>query len=128
MKQLFRFNAQDGFSWRIKPSHNSLLINRNDPRRDRLQERFRKRLLYGDLLVKKSVLQDGRDLFRQSGQAFQIGVIERLSGHAMSKENPADNAGPCVKGRNHFGSAGIESAAQEYALILIFDLGEIGAR
>src|SRR5438270_13226598 len=46
----------------------------------------------------------------------------------MAKEKPADDAASRVKGRNNFGSGAIESAAQEYALILTSELGEIAAR
>src|SRR5437588_3620441 len=46
----------------------------------------------------------------------------------MAKKKPADNTASGVKGRNHFGSGTVESAAQEYPLTLIPKLGEVAAR
>ena len=74
------------FRRRIKPAHDSVLIDGHDAGRNRFEKRFGQRLLQRDFLVKQGVLQHGRDLFRQQHQFFEIALIEWLTGDAMPEK------------------------------------------
>jgi hypothetical protein len=103
----------------VKPADDRVFIGRDNARRDRLEQRLGQRLLHGDLLIEKRVLQDGGDVLREQHQVLEVWVIEPLPSHAMADEQPPNDAAASVQRDNDFRSECIERAAHQRAVRLL---------
>src|SRR5262245_30961704 len=84
-----RSDAENRFSCRVAPTDEPLLIAGYNPRGDSGEKRFSERFLQGDLFAKTSIFQDSRDLITEAHEHFEALLIERLTGKAVAKKEPA---------------------------------------
>ncbi len=119
--------TENFFRRRIKPPNNRVLIDGDNAGWNRFQECFGQRFLNRRFLVKKSIFENGRNVFGQRREAFQIPVIEEPPGDTLSKENPADDGAARIKRHDRFGAEHVERAPHDCALPVILSSKKIGA-
>ena len=97
-------------------------IARDNAGRDRGEERFGERFLQGDLFVKTSIFQHGRDVVAEEHQRLETLLIERLTGEAMAEKKPAADSSASVQRHDHFRADSVERAPEKLALRMILVL------
>ena len=125
IQNIGRRDAEDRLSCRIEPTNDPIFIARDDAGGDGCEERFGEGFLEGDLFVKKSIFQHGRNLFRQEHQPLEIVLIERLTGEAVAKKKPAADSSARVQRHDYLSAEGVERAPQKLALRMVLVLPEI---
>ena len=63
----------------------------------------------------------------QHRETFQVAIVEKLPGHTVAEENPADDTAARVKGHDRFGAEHVERAPHNVSLSLIWCSSKIGA-